>query len=155
MSRVIAAAVRGQSRVIRPHTPEDRAADMLFLAAREAEIAERFEQQSRRLALDIAASLLRAAAAETTALVTQTAQRALGRLPREHSATLHVHPLDRPAVEAFVASRSAPLHLVDDPNLERGGCVVESAVGRVDARLETQLAAYARVLGVLPANGVR
>lgn len=154
MSRIIAAA-RGQSRVIRSQTPEDRAADMLLLAAREAEIAERFERQSRRLALDIAASLLRVSAAETTALVTQTAERAFGRLPREHSATLRVHPLDRPAVEGFVASRSAPLHIVVDSSLERGGCIVESAVGRVDARLETQLAAYARVLGVPSANGER
>ncbi len=154
MSRVIPVAL-GESRVVRAQAPEERGAEMLFLSAREAELAERFERQSRRLAIDIAASILNVAASSDGTLVSQSAQRALDRLPREHAATLRVHPLDREAAEAFASARAAPLHIAIDSNIERGGCVVEGAVGRVDARLETQLAAFARALGVLPARGDR
>lgn len=38
------------------------------------------------------------------------------------------------------------LELVTDPEIERGGCVVESDLGEVDARVEVKLSALARAL---------
>lgn len=64
--------------------------------------------------------------------------------------SLRVHPEDwaaietaRPALAARLA-KAVELRLVPDAAVGRNGCVVESAAGRLDARLETQLAALER-----------
>jgi len=44
------------------------------------------------------------------------------------------------------APGAAALEIVGDESVGRHGCVIETAVGRVDARLETQLAALERAL---------
>lgn len=56
---------------------------------------------------------------------------------------LRVHPEDLPAVEAARARWSAGVvvKVVADGGVGRHGCVVETPAGRVDARLESQLAA--------------
>jgi flagellar biosynthesis/type III secretory pathway protein FliH len=65
---------------------------------------------------------------------------------------LRVHPDDEAPVTArrdALAARApgaAALDIVADETVGRHGCVVETAVGRVDARLETQLAALERAL---------
>jgi len=65
---------------------------------------------------------------------------------------LLVHPDDAAAVNAHrdaLAARApgaAALEIVADETVGRHGCVVETAVGRVDAQLETQLAALERAL---------
>jgi len=70
------------------------------------------------------------------------------------SVTLIVHPDDEAMVrshEGILAAGlddSASLHIVVDDEVGRGGCVVESDMGRIDARLETQLAAIERALTV-------
>jgi flagellar biosynthesis/type III secretory pathway protein FliH len=60
---------------------------------------------------------------------------------------LRVHPDDltainaaRPALAARIAA-AVELRAIADPAVGRGGCVVETPAGRLDARLETQLAA--------------
>jgi flagellar biosynthesis/type III secretory pathway protein FliH len=44
----------------------------------------------------------------------------------------------RPRLEAALAA-AADVKIVGDPAVGRHGCVVETPVGRLDARLETQL----------------
>jgi flagellar biosynthesis/type III secretory pathway protein FliH len=64
--------------------------------------------------------------------------------------TLRIHPTDRAAVDAARPSltqrlaAAVQLRVVDDPTVARGGCVVDTPAGRLDARLETQLAALER-----------
>ena len=72
--------------------------------------------------------------------------------PRGDWVRVRVHPDDGAAVtarrDALVARapRAAALEIVGDESVGRYGCVIETAVGRVDARLETQLAALERAL---------
>jgi flagellar biosynthesis/type III secretory pathway protein FliH len=72
--------------------------------------------------------------------------------PRGDWVRVRVHPDDAAAVtarrEALAAGapRGAALDIVADESIGRAGCVIETAVGRVDARLETQLAALERAL---------
>lgn len=59
---------------------------------------------------------------------------------------LRVHPDDLPALEARrerLAARlpATPIELVADPAVGRHGCVIDTPRGRIDARLDTQLAA--------------
>jgi flagellar biosynthesis/type III secretory pathway protein FliH len=68
---------------------------------------------------------------------------------RTGAITLRVHPDDLPAVEAARA-RWGPgalvVKLLADGGVGRYGCVVETPVGRVDARLAAQLEALERAL---------
>jgi flagellar assembly protein FliH len=79
--------------------------------------------------------------------------------PRGGVVQLRVHPDDLMAVErqrAALAERLGSgdgLELVADESVGRHGCVVETAVGRVDARLATQLAALSAALAPEGADG--
>jgi flagellar biosynthesis/type III secretory pathway protein FliH len=71
---------------------------------------------------------------------------------REGGIVLRVHPEDlatmeasRPKWRARIASQ-LDVTLLGDVSVGRHGCVVESDAGRVDARLETQLAALEQAL---------
>jgi flagellar biosynthesis/type III secretory pathway protein FliH len=72
--------------------------------------------------------------------------------PRGDWVRVRVHPDDAAAVIArrdALAGRAPPaaaLEIVGDDAVGRHGCVIETAVGRVDARLETQLDALERAL---------
>ena len=72
--------------------------------------------------------------------------------PRGDWVRVRVHPDDAAAVTArrdalaARAPRGAALEVVADESVGRAGCVIETAFGRVDARLETQLAALERAL---------
>jgi type III secretion system HrpE/YscL family protein len=76
--------------------------------------------------------------------------------------TLRVHPEDRATIEAarpeLVArvGTTMEVRLIADAAVGRGGCVVETPVGRLDARLATQLAALERaVYGDAPAASAK
>ena len=66
--------------------------------------------------------------------------------PRDAAVTIRLHPDDLAPVTArrdALAARTpaaTELALVADERVGRHGCVIETALGRVDARLETQLA---------------
>jgi len=71
---------------------------------------------------------------------------------RTGTVVLRAHPDDLAAIErerprwlARVAA-GVGVRVVDDPAIGRHGCVVETAVGRLDARLQTQLDALERAL---------
>ena len=71
---------------------------------------------------------------------------------RVGAVAVRVHPDDLPAVAARqgqLAARApgaSSIALVADDNVGRHGCVIETAHGRVDARLDSQLAALERAL---------
>ncbi len=65
---------------------------------------------------------------------------ALERVRRASRVRVRVHPSDA----AHLVLSDVPV--VEDESIERGGCVVESELGDVDARLEVRLAAIERAL---------
>ncbi|MEA2700345.1 MAG: type secretion protein [Myxococcales bacterium] len=105
------------------------------LAARMAtKIVGRAVDASPALIADIATEALRASRA------------GVGRVK------LRVHPMDR---QALVTARpqlaaqlgaGAALEIVDDQAVGRYGCIVETGAGRLDARLETQVAVLEKAL---------
>ncbi|MDE1929692.1 MAG: flagellar biosynthesis protein, partial [Burkholderiales bacterium] len=64
--------------------------------------------------------------------------------------TVQVHPHDLPLVaegaEEALAARGA--RLIANPGIERGGVLVESDVGAIDARIASRWAQAAQALGV-------
>ena len=72
--------------------------------------------------------------------------------PRGEGVRVRVHPddaapvLERRDALAVRVPAAAALEIVADESVGRHGCIVETAVGRVDARLATQLDALERAL---------
>jgi flagellar biosynthesis/type III secretory pathway protein FliH len=118
-----------------------------------------------------AARLVEAAAPSAIALAAKMAEKIVGRAvvlapetlaeivgealaacrPGPGAVRVRVHPDDLAAVEArrpaLVARAPASMiELCADETVGRHGCVIETPQGRVDARLETQLAALERAL---------
>jgi flagellar biosynthesis/type III secretory pathway protein FliH len=118
-----------------------------------------------------AARLVEAAGPTAIALAAKMAERIVGRAvalapetmaeiagealaacrPGAGTVRVRIHPHDLPAVEARrtaleARAPAAALELVADETVGRHGCVIETPQGRVDARLETQLAALERAL---------
>ena len=85
-------------------------------------------------------------------LVRESVTTLLGRVRRARSVTVRVHPDDQATLGPELAAlreRSGldgTLRFESDAGLTRGGCVVHSDVGSLDARIETQLAALERAL---------
>jgi type III secretion protein L len=118
-----------------------------------------------------AARLVAAAGPTAIALAAKMAERIVGRAvalapetmaeiaaealaacrPAGGTVRVRIHPDDLPAVEAHrvaleARAPAAVLELVADEAVGRHGCVIETPQGRVDARLDTQLAALERAL---------
>jgi flagellar biosynthesis/type III secretory pathway protein FliH len=104
------------------------------------------------LALEIARAALEDSARVDESVVRASARRALSRLRRARCLVLRVHPEDAgavgAAVRAWLPDGAAPetLDVLADGAVARGGVVVESELGRVDATLDTTLAALAKAL---------
>ncbi|MBF0320067.1 MAG: HrpE/YscL family type III secretion apparatus protein [Nitrospirae bacterium] len=88
-----------------------------------------------------------------TGPVVETVHRSLGALMSQKQVVLRVNPADAPELQARVSGilKDFPkIQFVDvqtDPNITRGGCILESDAGTVDARMETQLKALGQSLG--------
>ena len=101
-------------------------------------------------AVTLARQVVRAELQTRPELVARVAQEAVGAvmLSARHL-RLRLNPEDLALVEAGAgeALRTREVMLQPDPALSRGGCLVESDLGRVDARLETRWAQAATLFG--------
>ena len=98
----------------------------------------------------LARQVVRSEIATRPALVAQVAQEAIDALMLSaRHITLRVHPDD----QALVAQGAAEVieargaRLVADPSVSRGGCIVESDIGAIDASIESRWARAAASLG--------
>jgi flagellar biosynthesis/type III secretory pathway protein FliH len=155
-----AQAVAARDEAIRQGRAEGRAegaAEIAALIAAARAEADRVREASTptaiALAVKMAEQIVGRAVTLAPELMADIAGAALDACrPRGDWVRVRVHPDDAPAVTArrdALAARApqgAALEIVADEAIERFGCVIETAVGRVDARLETQLAALERAL---------
>lgn len=110
------------------------------------------EQDVVKLALAVAERVVRRSAQESGAEITRAVLRSiLEEVPQAGSGrvVVRVHPGEHAILEeaksTLVAGIPGPLdlHLIADPQVEPGGCVVETEMGNIDAGLETRLAGVA------------
>lgn len=103
-----------------------------------------------RTAVQLARQVVRHELDTHPEIVARVAQEAVGAivLSARHL-RVHVHPADHAAVAAGAgeALQARDVRLVADPEIEPGGCVVESDLGQVDARIGTRWAAAAAIYG--------
>jgi flagellar assembly protein FliH len=116
------------------------------LGAMEREMA----QAIARTATELARHVVRSELATRPELVTRVAEDAVNAVL--HSARhirISVHPDDQPlvALGAAEALEARGARLMTNPEVARGGCVVDSDVGSIDARIATRWSQAAAALG--------
>jgi flagellar assembly protein FliH len=116
------------------------AAEHLALEQARRATVEASESALTSLALALAERLLADRLEADPTRVRAIVREALDRVRRASRVRVRVHPADRAALGDLDAE------VLEDPSIERGGCVVESELGEVDARLEVRLEALARAL---------
>ena len=166
------AAARADADAIRARAGDDRdqacaqgreqgraeaAAEIAALLAAARAQAERLREASTPAAIALAVKMAEQIVGRAVTLAPEMMADIAGAAleacrPRGDWVRVRVHPDDVAAVTArksALAARApttAALDVVADEAVGRHGCVIETAVGRVDARLETQLAALERAL---------
>lgn len=135
---------------------EAAAARQLFdLAAVQAELGKRAERDATQAALLVAGQLLGVTLQSEPDKILALLRPHLARMRRAQRLVLRLHPEDAAWLqehpEALNELReqhtlASSLELRSDPTITRGGCVVESNIGDLDARVETRLTLLASAL---------
>lgn len=97
-----------------------------------------------RIAVEVARRIVGRELRTDPAMVTRTVGAALEQVATAAETRVRVHPLDAQVLQTTIREivpapdEAAALEIIPDGSIERGGCVVESDRGIVDARLRTQ-----------------
>lgn len=112
----------------------------------------RHEEELVRLALAMAARLLRRSIAAGDPLVERVVREAVETFPPGSPVTVKVHPDDADALWMIAPSlrQNGQVTVVPDSSIECGGARLEDGDLEADARVESQIRALARDLGVDP-----
>jgi flagellar assembly protein FliH len=129
------------------------ARELLELAAARASALQAQEDKIRELALIFAGKLTAHAFEQEPSAIEALLRPLLASVRRARRVAIRVHP----EAVAFVESRlpalagyealEGALEVAGDPGIAHGGCVIESDLGELDARLETRLSELCRALG--------
>ncbi|MDE2482113.1 MAG: hypothetical protein KGN02_07980 [bacterium] len=97
-----------------------------------------------RLALDVAERVVHTEVAENANVVVENVRQALTRLLAREVVTLRINPADMEAIrgnrDALVAAADIEhLRIIEDQRVDRGGVLVETESGTIDAKIATQL----------------
>ena len=136
----------------------DAAKQLFDLAQLRSQMLRDTEQVALRAVLLVAAELVGSTLQADPSRIAAMLAPHLQRLRRAAALTLRLHPEDAHWLERHRAQLieragfEVPIELVPDAALARGGCVIASNVGELDARIETRLAELARALGLTGAG---
>ncbi|HQU82905.1 MAG TPA: FliH/SctL family protein [Pyrinomonadaceae bacterium] len=109
------------------------------------------EKDLLRLAVRLAEKIVGREIKKDSKTVVDIVSAALQNARQQEKLTVRVNPADLLTVEAEMerfssATRVRYLDFIADPRVSIGGCLIESEVGTIDARLETQLRVLERAL---------
>ncbi len=122
------------------------------MKAREAELMESLTPRLANLATELAQRILHREIEKDPSVVTLQAEKAIGKILEREKLVIRVNPADaehmkkhKPAlIEMFSGIKT--IEIAADPAVERGGCVVETDLVRVDAQPCSQLEAARKTL---------
>lgn len=131
----------------------DCAATALRLLEDSLLLEERLSDAAARLALSICSFVLGDYLKIAPDAVKPIALRALQESANPNGATVLVNPADLPSMESALddlrqATRNANITITADESISRGGCIIRTLFGDVDATLETILQSIAARLGL-------
>jgi flagellar assembly protein FliH len=104
------------------------------------------EKEVARLAIEIAKKIVHREVSIDNDIVMTLARIGLSRMHNRVAATVHLHPDDLVYVEEHRSQLNATqsVQLVEDQSVGRGGCLIQTEMGAVDARIEQQFAEIER-----------
>lgn len=109
----------------------------------------RVERQLVEMVIEATAAILGERVQVDEALVNEMVRRALNRAGSQNVVRVRVHPTERDRVAAWLEEErgeTPAFQVLADRTVSLGGCIVDTAAGRVDARLDVQLDEIARTL---------
>lgn len=130
---------------IRQEEDERIALIMAGISGQLHELQKTIESDAYRFALAVAERIVKHEVAVQDDIVIAQIREAIQRIVGVESIKLRVHPTDESVVQAhrnaFLSSLGNVRELIieADEGVERGGCIIESASGNIDARISTQL----------------
>lgn len=112
------------------------------LASLRVDLAARAEKDLVRLALAIAHKIVQREVRVDHEIALTLTRVALARVHSRAGATVRLHPDDFAYVSAHRAklNSEAAIEIIEDRNVGPGGCIVQSEMGEIDARIEQQFA---------------
>jgi flagellar biosynthesis/type III secretory pathway protein FliH len=123
----------------------ESAAHLIETAALRAQVLREAEAALIPLVRSVVERVLHASLEADASRIAAVVRAHLERLQRAQHVEVHVHPDDAAAL-ASTSFASPPTSIVADASLTRGDVVLQSNLGRIDARLEVQLDALERAL---------
>ncbi len=117
------------------------------ISALRAGVMRRSERELVRLSLAMAERIVRREIDIDRDLLAVMARVAIDRLGENAVATIHLHPADfEAALQRAGGTQPGSVEMVADVNVPRGGCLVRSAFGSIDAGIDAQMRELARAL---------
>jgi flagellar assembly protein FliH len=116
------------------------------LHALRPELMRHTEREIVHLAVVIAERILRHEVDVDPDLILVLARVAVDRLGERAAARVHLNPTDSAAISPAARETIGSIEIVADPAVERGGCLVRSAFGVIDAGIDAQIRALSREL---------
>ena len=109
------------------------------------------EQDLLRLSIRLTEKILGRELKTNKKAISDIVAAALQNARQQEKLTVRVNPADLPVIEKEIENltptgRAHFMDFVADPRVASGGCLIESEVGTIDARLETQLRVLERAL---------
>jgi flagellar biosynthesis/type III secretory pathway protein FliH len=117
------------------------------LAGAKEHVLRSMQGEIAKMAMQIAKRITSTEVVVTPDIVQNQITMALEKVKDREHISVHVHPEDleqaRAHKDAFARVLEAPksFEIVSNTKVDRGGCIIETNQGNVDARIETQLAA--------------
>jgi flagellar assembly protein FliH len=114
------------------------------LESYKAELALDLEQKVLRIALDVARKVVKEEIRQRPELVLVSVKEAVSRSLGPSTIRILVSPEDVERVEGFkeeikrISEEIEEVEIIPDERIEPGGCVVETPMGKVDARIDKQ-----------------
>jgi flagellar assembly protein FliH len=117
------------------------------------DMLRRAEQQALQAVLLVASQLVGETLRAEPSQIVRLLEPHLTRLRRAETLIVHLHPEDAAWLEQHPRGLAelgleGSIELRADPAIARAGCLIESNLGELDARIETRLTALARALGL-------
>jgi type III secretion protein L len=128
--------------------------DLALQSARDAQesLDVRYEPEIVRMAVKIAEKIIGEELRSRPETIVSIARECLRGVRHEHNLTIRVNPAEVEELQRSLASLmeiAGPgrrIQVAADGGVAPGGCIVDSAVGVIDARLETQLRCLEEIL---------
>jgi len=121
------------------------------LGGLKAQIVGETEKELLELAVGIAKCIVRAEVKTDLEVIERTVRAAATLVVDRSQIRIVISPDDMEAVKGLlpefaVTTRGAKLEIAEDSTIERGGCILETGFGRINATIESQLATLQKEL---------